>query len=176
MRRGELSGLRWDCVDFDKNTIKIKLNRVTAGAQIIIKQPKSEAGERTINMVPELKAVLLEELEIQRNNRAMLKGEYHDGGYVICFNNGKEVRPSYLSEMFKFWFERPANADLHTVTPHELRHSFVALALAAGVPLYEVSKALGHGDIGITSRIYAHLLDSTHTNATESMAKLLRGA
>lgn len=63
---------------------------------------------------------------------------------------------------------------LHAVTPHELRHSFVALAIAAGVPLYEISQALGHSDIGITSRVYAHMIDNTHSNATESMAQLLR--
>jgi integrase len=76
--------------------------------------------------------------------------------------------------MFKAWFRKSANNDLHTITPHELRHSFVALAIAAGVPLYEISQALGHGDIGITSRIYAHLLDKSHINATEGMANLLR--
>ena len=174
MRRGELCGLKWDCIDFDKNTIRVKLNRLNVGADIVVKQPKSESSERTINMVPELKAVLLEEKEIQKRNKDLLKSEYHGEGYVICFNNGKEVRPNYLSEMFKQWFDRPANKDLHTITPHELRHSFVALAIAAGVPLYEISQALGHGDIGITSRIYAHLLDNTHVNATESMAELLR--
>ena len=104
----------------------------------------------------------------------MLGAEYRNDGYVICFNDGKEVRPNYLSEMFKQWFDKPANKDLHAITPHELLHSFVALAIAAGVPLYEISQALGHGDIGITSRIYAHLLDNTHVNATEGMAGLLR--
>ena len=174
MRRGELCGLKWDCIDFEKNTIRVKLNRLNVGSDVVVKQPKSESSERTINMVLELKAVLLEEKEIQARNRELLKSEYHSEGYVICFNNGKEVRPNYLSEMFKQWFGKPGNKDLHAITPHELRHSFVALAIAAGVPLYEISQALGHGDIGITSRIYAHLLDSSHMNVTESMAGLLR--
>ena len=174
MRRGELCGLKWDCIDFEKNTIRVKLNRLNVGADVVVKQPKTESSERTINMVPELKSVLLQEKEIQRQNEKLLQSEYHTEGYVICFNNGKEVRPNYLSEMFKAWFDRPENKDLHSITPHELRHSFVALAIAAGVPLYEISQALGHGDIGITSRIYAHLLDSSHVNATESMAGLLR--
>ena len=69
---------------------------------------------------------------------------------------------------------RKENKDLHAITPHELRHSFVALAIAAGIPLYEISQALGHNDIGITSKIYAHLLDKTHKNVTEGMAGLLR--
>jgi site-specific recombinase XerD len=37
-----------------------------------------------------------------------------------------------------------------------------------------VEEALGHNGIGITSKIYAHLLDKTHKNVTEGMAGLLR--
>jgi integrase len=174
MRRGELCGLLWENIDFENNIIRVKLNRLNVGADIIVKKPKSESSERTINIVPELKTVLLEEREAQKHNKELLKSEYKDDGFVICFKDGKAIRPNYLSEMFKQWFDRPANKDLHAITPHELRHSFVALAIAAGVPLYEISQALGHGDIGITSRIYAHLLDKSHVNATESMAELLR--
>jgi integrase len=174
MRRGEISGLTWDSIDFEKNIIRVKQSRLNVGAEIVVKKPKSESSERKINIVPELRAVLLKERENQQNNRALLKSEYQDEGFVICSKDGRAIRPNYLSEMFKFWFNRPANQDLHTITPHELRHSFVAIALAAGVPLYEISQALGHGDIGITSRIYAHLLDKSHINATESIAELLR--
>ena len=174
MRRGELCGLLWENIDFDKNTIRVKVNRLNVGADIIVKKPKTESSERTINIVPELKAALLKEKEAQENNKSLLASKYNSEGYVLCFNDGREIRPNYLSEMFKRWFEKPSNKDLHTITPHELRHSFVALAIAAGVPLYEISQALGHGDIGITSRIYAHLLDKSHINATERMAGLLR--
>jgi len=174
MRRGELCGLLWEHLDFEHNTIRIKASRLNVGSAIIVKKPKTEASERMMNIVPELRAILLVEKAKQDNNKQILASEYNDDGYVICHNDGRAVRPNYLSEMFRAWFSRTENQDLHAVTPHELRHSFVALAIAAGVPLYEISQALGHGDIGITSRIYAHLLDKTHINATEGMASMLR--
>jgi integrase len=174
MRRGELCGLTWDNVDFDKNLIRVKTSRLNVGSAIVVKKPKTESSERTINIVPELKSVLLQEKMLQENNKQILETGYHDEGYVICFNDGRAVRPNYLSEMFKAWFRKSENKDLHAITPHELRHSFVSLAIAAGVPLYEISQALGHGDIGITSRIYARMLDKSHANATEGMAGLLR--
>jgi len=174
MRRGEMCGLTWENLDFEKNTIRIKEARLNVGSEIVVKKPKTESSERTINIVPELKEILLQEKTTQEGNAEILKSEYLGEGYVISHNNGRAVRPNYLSEMFKAWFARPANKDLQVITPHELRHSFVAVAIAAGVPLYEISQALGHGDIGITTRIYAHLLDKTHTNASEGMAGLLR--
>jgi len=174
MRRGELCGLKWEHVDSKTNTIRVVNNRINVGAKILEKKPKSTTSERTIYMVPELREILLLEKEIQERNRELLKSEYKDEGYVICHNDGQPVRPNYLSEMFKQWFDRSENRDLHAITPHELRHSFVALSIAAKVPLYEISKALGHGDIGITSRVYAHLLDDSHKSVTEGMASLLR--
>ena len=138
------------------------------------KKPKSSTSERTIHIVPELLSVLMMEKEIQINNRELLKSEYRNEGYVICHNDGRAVRPNYLSEIFKNWFARKENSSLHAITPHELRHSFVALSIAAKVPLYEISQVLGHGDIGITSRVYAHLLDSSHKCVTEGLANLLR--
>ncbi len=174
MRRGELCGLQWEHVDFKANTIRVTNNRINVGAKIVEKKPKSTTSERTIHMVPELRKILLLENEIQENNSELLKTEYKNEGYVICHNDGQAVRPNYLSEMFKRWFGKPENRGLHAITPHELRHSFVALSIAAKVPLYEISKALGHGDIGITSRVYAHMLDGSHKGVTEGMASLLR--
>ena len=174
MRRGEMCGLTWDCVDFQNNLIRVRLNRLNVGGDIIIKQPKSESSERTLNMVPELKFALLSEFEKQQKNKKLLGNQYQDSSFVICHNDGEPVRPNYLSEMFQRWFKRKENKGLHFITPHELRHSFVALAIAAGIPLYEISQALGHQYIGITSKIYAHLLDKTHKNVTEGMAGLLR--
>lgn len=43
-------------------------------------------------------------------------------------------------------------------TPHQLRHHFASVALAGGVPLTDLARWLGHGDVNITYRIYGHLL------------------
>lgn len=46
-------------------------------------------------------------------------------------------------------------------TPHDLRHLFASTALAAGVPITDVSAWLGHQNIKITYDTYAHLLPSS---------------
>ena len=43
---------------------------------------------------------------------------------------------------------------------HKLRHTFATLMLEAGVPIEKVSKWLGHSDIRITLKYYAHVLDN----------------
>jgi integrase len=41
---------------------------------------------------------------------------------------------------------------------HTLRHTGATLALQRGVPIYKVSKILGHRDINMTYNVYGHLL------------------
>lgn len=43
-------------------------------------------------------------------------------------------------------------------TPHSLRHFFASTALAAGIPIHEVSRWLGHKSIKTTVDIYGHLV------------------
>lgn len=76
MRRGEICGLKWQHVDFDKNCIHVVLNRINVGSSIVEKAPKSDSSERTISIVPELKQILLDERELQQNNQELLGKDY----------------------------------------------------------------------------------------------------
>lgn len=48
-------------------------------------------------------------------------------------------------------------AKLKSVTPHTLRHTAASWMAQRGVPMFEISKYLGHSDTRITERRYAHL-------------------
>ncbi|MFR4240128.1 MAG: hypothetical protein ACLT2F_05860 [Butyricicoccus sp.] len=42
----------------------------------------------------------------------------------------------------------------------------------AGIPAYNIGKALGHSTPATTQKIYTHLLDQTHTQAIEGVAAI----
>lgn len=50
-----------------------------------------------------------------------------------------------------------AKAKLKDVTPHVLRHTAASWMAMSGVPMFEISKYMGHSDTRITERRYAHL-------------------
>ena len=52
-------------------------------------------------------------------------------------------------------------AELRRRGPHQMRHTFASLLLAAGEPITYVSRQLGHHDSAITLRVYAHWLPDT---------------
>jgi integrase len=58
-------------------------------------------------------------------------------------------------------------AGLQRITPHECRHSFASIAIAAGVNIGTVSAALGHASVTITWSTYHHLLPGTMDQAAD---------
>jgi integrase len=63
--------------------------------------------------------------------------------------------PQRLREVLAEGAER---ADIHHVSPHDLRHTFGHRWLVAGGDIYTLSKILGHSIVSITEQHYAHLL------------------
>jgi integrase len=53
-------------------------------------------------------------------------------------------------------------------TFHDLRRSYGSLLINAGTPLAVISKLLGHGDMRITEKVYARLLDGTLRDALQA--------
>jgi integrase/recombinase XerD len=52
--------------------------------------------------------------------------------------------------------ENAQGVELHSVTPHVLRHSFAMAALSEGWDVYTLSQALGHASTEITTSTYLH--------------------
>ena len=56
---------------------------------------------------------------------------------------------------------------------HDLRHTYVSLALQRGVPLMVVSRQLGHASIAITADTYGHLAPDATREAAEAWEAIL---
>ncbi len=56
---------------------------------------------------------------------------------------------------------------------HDLRHSYATAALASGVPVKVVSQRIGHADVGVTLKVYAHVLPGDDEDAALRADSLL---
>lgn len=169
LRRGELCGLRWSDVDLEHQTITIENTRTQAGKKEIEKGTKTASSTRTLYLPDTLCDMLKAAKENQQAYRAEYKNAYDDNDYVVVMEDGRPFRPNYLSELFGKFL---ADNDLPKIVLHELRHTFASLSNQAGIPAYNIGKALGHSTPATTQKIYTHLLDQTHTQAVEGVAAI----
>lgn len=171
MRRGELLGLRWRDVDFDRGRVTVRRSRVKgAGGDPIVTKPKTKRSERTIDLDPTTVQVLREHKHGQRVVR--LDGGDDGGALVFARPDGQPLHPDGVSSRFK---RHVKAAGVREIRLHDLRHTHATLLLAAGIPLHVVSARLGHASEAFTAQVYAHVLPRQDAEAAVRFAELVDG-
>jgi integrase len=125
---------------------------------------------RTIALPPFVAHVLREERSRREDLRRSLGTRRDEAGWVFMRADGSPWEPGAFSLVFAR-FVKPAK--LPHVRFHDLRHSFGTLALASGVDLQTVSRALGHESTAITSRIYLHAIEALQEETAARIDALL---
>lgn len=62
------------------------------------------------------------------------------------------------------------------ISLHGLRHSFASVANSQNVPMFSISKALGHSSTSVTSAVYMHLFDDAVGDVVSQVASAITGA
>lgn len=169
-RRGEIAGLKWDCIDWKNSQLYIcrELN-YTAKSGIFEDTPKTH-DTRYIKIDPELIA----QLKLYRSwyNGLRLKNgdRWIDTGYVFTRDNGDLMNPDNITQWIGDFSKK---VGLH-VYPHKFRHSMASLMIANHVNIVTVSKRLGHAKVSTTSDIYSHAIKEADAQAAEDYAGLIR--
>ena len=113
----------------------------------LITPPKNASSIRTIEIPVPLQEVLVEHKERIRQIDGFSEDLY------IC--GGKQpVRDSTVQKYNKRFAEQ---AGIKQIRLHDFRHSHASLLANEGINIQEVARRLGHSDIEITLKTYAHL-------------------
>jgi integrase len=149
LRIGELMALRWPDIDFTRDEMTVRRAAT-----------KTDAGHRTLPLIPEAKRVLQEHRQ-HGSTVAPL------AGYVFCRTDGQ---PLYHQLVHNRWNDLLREAQVTHLCRncgsgdrcsssvrrfHVSRHTAATMLLEAGIPLEVVSAILGHSTIGITADVYA---------------------
>ncbi|MDL2294733.1 site-specific integrase [Ruminococcaceae bacterium OttesenSCG-928-D13] len=176
LRRGEIVGLRWESIDFERNTITIEHTVTVAqvdGKKTVVESDtaKTLASLRTLPLVPQFRALLLTLKEEKEYYRKLCGNSYNkkEGRYIYTDALGNRIRPDYLTAEFPRWMEKNGFRRLRF---HDLRHSCASLLLANGVPLKQIQEWLGHSSFKITADAYAHLEYASKIAAANAMTWL----
>lgn len=148
LRQGELLGLKWQDVDLNNRTIKVRRTMSESRAGRIEEDTKS--GKDRVIRLSEAHTDAL------RSYRAASNGSPDNGRDELVFatTSGTAVNSSNLiNRSFKPILKA---AELPDIRFHDLRHTCATIRIMRGQPLHRVSKLLGHASIAITADIYVH--------------------
>ena len=169
LRKSEALGLRWQAVDFDANTITINHAVVSNGHIVRKDSTKTYNSNRTFELLPDVKDLLLKLKDQQEGYKRRLGSGYHNNDYIFKNPNGIPYRPDSLTRSFKRALERHG---LPQMRYHDLRHSTASILVDKGWDINDIKEWLGHADISTTANIYAHI---SHRRKV-SLAKSLEGS
>lgn len=150
LRRGELLALGWDAVDLERGELVVRrhLSR-RQGRYQVVAGAKTTSGRRQLVLPEPCIDALMDE---QRTQAARCVSAW-------VFDDGLGQPFTKPGALWWVWRDVTTRLGLPQCPIHDLRHTFATHALYSGLPLPEVSRILGHANVGITARIYSHAID-----------------
>lgn len=165
LRKGELRGLQWKDINFNKRELSITKQITDQGGTVKdfhFADPKTKSSIRTL---PIAKTLL--------NDLTMLKSEEQkandfNDNYFIC-GDAFPISSHTIADWKNAICE---DADVKQIRIHDFRHSCASLLINNGASVPTVSKFLGHTKIEETLNTYTHLFGSALTGVVDVIDKL----
>jgi integrase len=169
-RLGELLGLRWEAIDFDRSELRIVTALKDVRNKRTLSQPKTQRSRRTIPLT----ALALEALKrhhVKQTEERLAHGPgWNPDRLVFCTTHGTAYARSNWN--YQQWRPLIAKAGLPYRRPHDMRHTFSTLQLQGKTPMLTVSKMLGHTSPAFTASFYGHVTDDMAAQAVQVMEQL----
>ena len=174
-RTEELRALTWDHVDLQGRLDEDPPVPPTMEIWRSVREggdTKTKRSRRTMRL-PQLCVDALQlHKSAQDAERATLQG-WQDNNLVFCSGLGAALDAANVRRSFRTVAQK-AGLDPKEWTPRELRHSFVSLMSAAGVPLEEIARLVGHRSTSVTESVYRKQLRPVMTEGAETMDRIFR--
>lgn len=163
-RRGEVMGLKWECVDLDSEIITIERALLYTPATGIIEGPPKNGESRTIRIAPETVSLLRAWREEQNAMRRSAGKLWTETGYIFTKETGNPMLPDSVTQWLDAFSKKH---DLPHIHPHAFRHTVASTMIAEGVDLVTAACELGHADATTTAKIYAHQISEARAKASK---------
>lgn len=161
MRTGEVNGLRWDNVDFERNVIKV---RAIYSAGKFEMGGKSASAHRDIPMLPQVRQALQE-----RHAQRMPKVPW-----VFPSPNGKPIDAHNFAN--RIWYPLLERLGLAKRRPYQTRHTAATLFLAAGESPEWIARVLGHANTEMLFNVYSSYVPNATRQDGTAIASVLSNA
>ncbi|WP_342541905.1 site-specific integrase [Paenisporosarcina sp. FSL H8-0542] len=172
MRRGEILGLKWSDIDYNKKTIYVNRSLVRVPkVGYLFTTPKTKHSIRQIP-IPEF---VLNELRTVKNGQEQWKqlvGElFQNQDLIICTHTGSFQDPRNVLRVMKRIIK---SSGVSNIRFHDIRHTHASILISEGVDIVKISNRLGHTSPKTTLEFYAHLLPNRNNDIADIFHKAVQ--
>jgi integrase len=156
MRSGELHGLKWKYVDFERRLILVRETLVGGEEEYT----KTDASQRDIAMNELVYAALVEQRKATGNRE-----------YVFCNLRGEPIDTINFTK--RVWYPLLRHLGLALRRPYQTRHTAATLWLASGEAPAWIASQLGHSSTEMLFRVYSRFVPNLTRQDGSAFNRLL---
>ena len=164
LRPEEARALRWDHVDLDAGTVAVWRSDRAGG------DTKTPRSRRTLRLAQVAADALRQRKAAQAADRLKAGEVWQDTGLVFTTTIGTMLDQHNIRRGFR-QITRAADLGDEWV-PRELRHTFVSIMSAGGVPVEEIARLTGHQQTSTTELVYRRELRPVIATGAEIMDRI----
>lgn len=175
LREGEVLGLTWDCVNFDRGILlinkQIQLHQETGLDAYALVSPKNGKA-RTVAAAPSVMACLKHH-KCQQAMAQLEAGRAWNNPDNLVFTDelGGHLTKSSVYRAFKEIVKSIGRPDARF---HDLRHSYAVAAIRSGDDIKAVQSNLGHATAAFTLDVYGHVTDKMKQESANRMEAFIQ--
>jgi len=174
MRRGEICGLKWECVNLEKGMILVnkQLQNIPGKPGEFRLSSTKNSKSRSITVAKTVIDLLKRHRAQQAEARLLAGPLWQEEGYVFTNEVGNHLSPNTLYHNYK---RLVASIGLPDARLHDLRHSYAVAALRAGDDIKTVQENLGHHTSSFTLDVYGHVTEEMKQDSANRMERFIKG-
>ena len=156
LRTGEIDGLAWDCVDFQRRQILVR-QAIVEGE---IEQTKTDGSYRHV----EMSQVVFDALKDQQKATGT-------NTFVFCNREGNPLNHNNVTT--RIWYPLLRHLGLRKRRPYQTRHTAATLWLAAGENPEWIARQMGHTTTEMLFRVYSRYVPNLTRRDGSAFERLL---
>lgn len=177
MRQGEVLGLSWDNVDFEKGVITISRQLQKSNEKGVGYYFETLKNNKTRRIVPAPYVMeILDGVRLKQSADRLKAGAAWKNddpiNYNLVFTNELGEHLKHVS-VYKHYKKIAAKIGAPNSRFHDLRHTYAVVALANGDNVKNVQEALGHSTAAFTLDVYGHVTDKMKRDSAARMEKFI---
>jgi integrase len=158
MRTGEVDGLKWKFVDFDRKQILVRETLILGETEYT----KTDGSQREIPML----GPVFEALKEQYSATGKLSE------YVFCNSIGKPLEHNNVTK--RVWYPLLSYLGMTKRRPYQTRHTAATLLLASGENPEWVARLLGHASTEMLFKVYSRYVPNATRQDGSAFDRLLQ--